>query len=163
MDRKCAICGENFEPRTANQKYCSETCRKIKKAEKNRKYRAANKEKIVEKNRKYYAANKEKIVEWNRKCRAANKEKIVAENHFEMEKTCPVCGKKFTPAQIYQVYCSRQCFNKRHEKRKYEKPSLNENICKADECGLSYGKYMALVSMGKTYEEILKMQGRSAS
>lgn len=146
MDRKCAVCGETFSPNAGNQKYCSETCRKIKKAEYHHNY--------------YYPANKEKIAEYHRKYYAENKEKFVAANHFETEKTCPVCGKKFTPARIYQVYCSRQCFNKRNEKRKYEKPSLNENICKADECGLSYGKYMALVSMGKTYEEILTMQGR---
>ena len=82
--------------------------------------------------------------------------------HIETEKVCSVCGKKFTTSRSYQVYCSRQCFSKRNEKRRYEKQSLNENIRKADECGLSYGKYVALVSSGKTYEEILQMRRRNA-
>ena len=106
-----------------------------------------------------------------------------------MEKICAICGKNFTPLHGNRKYCSADCSEKAHlaqasenalrryylkksknkmQKKRVEseiqkvraKSKLNENICKADECGLSYGKYMALVSMGKTYEEILAMQRR---
>ncbi len=104
-----------------------------------------------------------------------------------MEKVCPLCGKNFSPSHGNRKYCSAECSEKAHlnqacanalrryylkkrqkknpkkPKRRYEKPSFNENIRKADECGLSYGKYMALVFMGKSYEEILTMQGGNAS
>lgn len=49
---------------------------KDKVAEKKRKYNEANKDKIAERKRKYYEANREKIEERQRKYREANSEKI---------------------------------------------------------------------------------------
>jgi len=107
-----------------------------------------------------------------------------------MEKVCPLCGKKFIPLHGNRKYCSAECSETAHlaqasenamrryflakkaktkcKKKRMEseiqkvraESKLNENIRKADDCGLSYGKYMAFVFMGKTYEEILAMQGR---
>ena len=47
-----------------------------KRYESQRRYRAANKEKVAESQRRYRAANKEKVAESQRRYRAANKEKV---------------------------------------------------------------------------------------
>ncbi len=71
--KTCSICGE--------EKPLEEFCKgknqcKACKAEYNRKWYAANREKVIESQRKYYAANSEKALEYNRKWYAANREKI---------------------------------------------------------------------------------------
>lgn len=44
-------------------------------AERNRRYREANKEALAERNRRYYEANKEALAEYQRRYREVNKEK----------------------------------------------------------------------------------------
>ena len=65
----CKVCINEHQ-----RKYKAANREKIK--EKDRKYRSANREKIREQNRKYYAANREQISEHHRKYKAANREQI---------------------------------------------------------------------------------------
>jgi hypothetical protein len=50
--------------------------KRARRAERNRQYYEANKEKVAEVNRQYYEANKEKVAETKRQYREANKEKL---------------------------------------------------------------------------------------
>ena len=80
ITRVCRKCGQEkplsefVKDKTCALGY-SHTCKQCN-AERNRKWRAANPEKVLECKRKRYAANPEKVREYNRKWRAANPEKI---------------------------------------------------------------------------------------
>ena len=81
ITRVCRKCGQEkplsefVKDKTCALGY-SHTCKQCN-AERNRKWRAANPEKIREYKRKRYAANPEKVREYNRKWRAANPEKVL--------------------------------------------------------------------------------------
>ena len=80
ITRVCRKCGQEkplsefVKDKTCALGY-SHTCKQCN-AERNRKWRAANPEKIREYKRKRYAANPEKVLEYNRKRYAANPEKV---------------------------------------------------------------------------------------
>ena len=80
ITRVCRKCGQEkplsefVKDKTRELGY-SYTCKQCN-AERNRKWRAANPEKVRECNRKWRAANPEKALEYNRKWRAANPEKV---------------------------------------------------------------------------------------
>jgi len=80
ITRVCRKCGQEkplsefVKDKTCALGY-SHTCKQCN-AERNRKWRAANPEKVLECKRKRYAANPEKVLEYNRKWCAANPEKI---------------------------------------------------------------------------------------
>ena len=80
ITRVCRKCGQEkplsefVKDKTCALGY-SHTCKQCN-AERNRKWRAANPEKVLECKRKQYAANPEKVREYNRKWCAANPEKI---------------------------------------------------------------------------------------
>ena len=81
ITRVCRKCGQEKPlEEFAKDKECvlghSHICKQCK-AERNRKWRAANPEKVLEYKRKRYAANPEKARERNRKWRAANPEKVL--------------------------------------------------------------------------------------
>ena len=81
ITRVCRKCGQEkplsefVKDKTCALGY-SHTCKQCN-AERNRKWRAANPEKIREYKRKRYAANPEKVREYNRKWCAANPEKVL--------------------------------------------------------------------------------------
>ena len=73
ITRVCRKCGQEKPlEEFAKDKECvlghSHICKQCK-AERNRKWRAANPEKVLEYKRKRYAANPEKVLEYNRKWR----------------------------------------------------------------------------------------------
>ena len=80
ITRVCRKCGQEkplsefVKDKTCALGY-SHTCKQCN-AERNRKWRAANPEKVLEYKRKRYAANPEKMREYNRKRYAANPEKM---------------------------------------------------------------------------------------
>lgn len=80
ITRVCRKCGQEkplsefVKDKTCALGY-SHTCKQCN-AERNRKWRAANPEKVLECKRKRYAANPEKVRECNRKWCAANPEKM---------------------------------------------------------------------------------------
>ena len=84
ITRVCRKCGQEkplsefVKDKTCALGY-SHTCKQCN-AERNRKWRAANPEKIREYKRKRYAANPEKVREYNRKWCAANPEKVLEYN-----------------------------------------------------------------------------------
>ena len=81
ITRVCRKCGQEkplsefVKDKTCALGY-SHTCKQCN-AERNRKWRAANPEKVLECKRKRYAANPEKVREYNRKWYAANPEKVL--------------------------------------------------------------------------------------
>ena len=81
ITRVCRKCGQEkplsefVKDKTCALGY-SHTCKQCN-AERNRKWRAANPEKVLEYNRKWRAANPEKVLEYNRKWCAANPEKVL--------------------------------------------------------------------------------------
>ena len=81
ITRVCRKCGQEkplsefVKDKTCALGY-SHTCKQCN-AERNRKWRAANPEKVLECKRKRYAANPEKVREYNRKWCAANPEKVL--------------------------------------------------------------------------------------
>lgn len=84
ITRVCRKCGQEKPlEEFAKDKECvlghSHICKQCK-AERNRKWRAANPEKAREYKRKRYAANPEKVREYNRKWCAANPEKVLERN-----------------------------------------------------------------------------------
>lgn len=84
ITRVCRKCGQEkplsefVKDKTCALGY-SHTCKQCN-AERNRKWRAANPEKVLECKRKRYAANPEKVREYNRKWCAANPEKVRERN-----------------------------------------------------------------------------------
>ena len=84
ITRVCRKCGQEkplsefVKDKTCALGY-SHTCKQCN-AERNRKWRAANPEKIREYKRKRYAANPEKVREYKRKRYAANPEKVLEYN-----------------------------------------------------------------------------------
>ena len=84
ITRVCRKCGQEKPlEEFAKDKECvlghSHICKQCK-AERNRKWRAANPEKVLEYKRKRYAANPEKAREYKRKRYAANPEKVLERN-----------------------------------------------------------------------------------
>ena len=84
ITRVCRKCGQEkplsefVKDKTCALGY-SHTCKQCN-AERNRKWRAANPEKVLECKRKRYAANPEKVLEYKRKRYAANPEKVRERN-----------------------------------------------------------------------------------
>ena len=102
--------------RAANKEKVAESQRryraanKEKAAEYQRRYRAANKEKVAEYQRRYYAANKEKVAESQRRYYAANKEKV-AESKQALKAARAAAGLTQTQAaEILGVGQSTICY-----------------------------------------------------
>lgn len=100
---------------------------------------------------------------------------------FEICK-CPECGKEFLPKIYNQIYCSKKCSNhatnrkkdsfyqqsvskktpkfhlverpKNQDTQRQKEENFNRTISEAEQCGLSYGYYTAMLRMGKTFEEL---------
>lgn len=133
----CPICGKMFAPKPC-EKYCSDECR----------------------HEAQYLRNK--FARLNRVKPAKPTAK------------CAHCGQEFTPRDPRNIYCSKPCAEAAHnlqrEQARAERESLaNEPVkpaprksdkslaewCKeARECNLDYGNYRALITSGKTFEEL---------
>ncbi len=93
-EKTCPICGKTFTAERRNQKYCCRNCS-------NKAYRR-NQKKATQ---AYLARLKE------------------GKTPFA-ERTCPVCGRQFTPSVANQKCCSGICSHERHklnDRRNYEK------------------------------------------
>lgn len=73
-------------------------------------------------------------------------------------KKCEVCGKEFKPVNGSQKCCSPECSIGERRRKTNAKPappkSLAEWCKEARECNLDYGNYRALITSGKTFEEL---------
>jgi hypothetical protein len=66
-------------------------------AERNRAYREANRDKVAERQRAYYEANRDKVAEWNRAYREAKKRAQVMDGHgtqssYDAGCRCDICN-----------------------------------------------------------------------
>ena len=151
----CPVCGKTFETNIPHQKYCSYDCRLDKNLQKECAF-------CGKKFLPTYSFNKYCSVECRR-----NAAKYV---HTVEVKTCAYCGEEFKPATNFVKYCSVECQRKANDKKKHEeyaspfaKPKesfLDKRIEEANACGLSYGYYIALRRLGKTFEELKATYGR---
>ena len=127
-DKKvCPICGRTVNRPGTTAKYCSLECR-AKADKRNAELKRAKR-------------NSEDV--YSRKCR--------------------YCGKNFHTTVPTRKYCSTQCHNqavlnresKQKETRAEREARQNRLIDEAEQCGLSYGHYVAqLRFFGKTFEEL---------
>lgn len=73
-------------------------------------------------------------------------------------KKCEVCGKEFKPVNGSQKCCSPECSIGERRRKTHAKSappkSLAEWCREANECNLDYGNYRALITSGKTFEEL---------
>lgn len=73
---------------------------------------------------------------------------------------CPNCKKEFVWKNHLQEkrFCSTRCENDYKARFPNGDPSapksLDQWVKEADECGMDYGNYRALIGMGRTYEEL---------
>lgn len=138
----CKICGKEFEASYKRTKLCSAECKK--------------------ENKKLYARNQ--AIERKEK----NRELMGT-------KFCVVCGKEFSARNWNQKTCSRKCFkeharktdaiNKKKKKEEVVKvknersrkqiASVQDNQ-KAQEAGMSYGKYALIPYLAKQSKEMAK-------
>ena len=145
---KCIRCGKEFLSRTAKKKYCSEECKKTAVVIK---CKICDEEfTTTDRRRKYCSEECRKLGnniqanEYNKKHKPKKKKYI-----------CAQCHKPFL-AWRFRKFCSAEC-QQESQKRpasKYASGTFEENVRRADECGLSYGKYMAALRLGKTFEEL---------
>lgn len=135
--KNCPVCGKEFKTPYSRKNYCSSACTD-----------------------------------------KAYQERLAKERVAFHVKNCPVCGTEFTTSNSTRIYCSKRCCNvasrgglteeerrqKERERRAREraaelnrptpKKSLAQWAREADECGLDYGTYRALLNMGRTFEEL---------
>ena len=152
--KKCAICGKEFEYNGKHIKYCSEECA----------YEA-----LKARNRKQYYKNKGQIYddtppetydgtppEFVRKCAICGKEFEVHSNHkkYCSEKCAYEAIKARNRKQYYKNKIQREIYDEMSMELQKKKVPLEQLIKESQELGISYGKYRALLNMGKTYEEL---------
>ena len=145
MEKICPYCREKFTTSNICKIYCSAECK--------------------------IAANNEK---------ARGRKRPEQKKTTLIEKVCVNCGKKFLTTKPNKKLCSDKCAAERSEKQKrlhsspalkkerkkisavqrlmknYHSPTLDESIRRADELGISYGKYKAFLMLGKTFEDLRK-------
>lgn len=97
--KRCAFCGENFEPKTPNQMYCSSKCKRSVKTE--CEYCGNDIIRYKRKDNVYYCGSK---------CAALHTGRAVL-------RQCPTCGEEFTATKAdielgWGKYCSKECANK---------------------------------------------------
>lgn len=139
---RCKICGREFESSCKHAQLCSEECRKENKKIHSKKHAD--------------------------KCKEQNRALMGT-------RICTVCGKEFSPKNWNQKVCSKECVpeNRRKrdaikkQKKKEEKVKVKnkrrrkiiplvQDSLKAQEAGMSYGKYAAIPYLAKQSEEMAK-------
>ena len=129
--KTCLFCGTEFEADHLSKQYCSETCKKSAKRQKNIERGitteyvktceyCGNEFKTTHPSTKYcdnckIEARKSKKREWQKTNRDEMRKyrtgKRKAEKPVYEDKLCPVCGTVFTPKYYNQVYCCEKCLN----------------------------------------------------
>ena len=138
--KKCLMCGAEFEARPLNRKYCSEGCvlkAKLQQAAESRELSRDYRLKKQEHRRRFYEVEEKPLIR---------------------ARKCEYCGKSYIPKNNYQKYCSKSCQKKATANKvpaaKTARSHLEEMVMQATMCGLSYGKYKAALSQGKTFEQL---------
>lgn len=123
--KNCIWCGKEFDPYSPFQKYCSDTCHKLRDADYTLQKSRDGKTRVCEicgnelpKFRHRYCSDK---------CR--NRSSAIREgtclDHGLLTKTCVICGKEFQTYKSRKITCSEECSKKRRNRRKrpynYEK------------------------------------------
>lgn len=149
---KCEYCGKQFtQPhrRGRERKYCSEECRR--QADKDNK-----RIKYVGKRQTHCALCGVELPKYKTKfcssqcaSRYNNIQKGIIEDHGELTKTCPVCGKTFKTWKSRQIVCSTECSTKRKNRAEYHTDEQKEKRKEHDR-----QKYLNTHPNAKTQDEI---------
>lgn len=155
--KKCEICGEEFTPKTSNQKLCGKpecTLAKKRKTVKQSKLKAKLKKlgqkveelqprKCIICGEQFIPKNKDQLLCGKPECRkeraSRQKRGIPDEDYINLvgvyehqvkgeNKVCPFCGKPFVTSVWNQQYCSREC-EQNAIKLKNSNCFLNERVC----------------------------------
>ena len=113
---KCLYCQKEFVPNIGAgrpKKYCSGECRRNADRDNKRINYVGKRENICIQCGKELPKFKTKYC--SHRCELIYKGAI--QDHGELKKICPVCGKEFETWKSYQVTCSKECSKKRHNSR----------------------------------------------
>ncbi len=141
-EKKCKMCGKPFLVTSHlqnHQKYCDE-CKPVAIREANRKLKKAKRDKLRA------AKLAEAVAEEPKK----QNDLLAQDSYHEDAATVS----KINPSLTVTKATSPHCIFKKHKRK--DDTNLKNMIKEAAECGLSYGKYVALLNSGKTYEELKK-------
>lgn len=179
IKKACPICGKTFLTELISVKYCSDECHKV--ANKMRKIKNAEcKDKGLPGTAKCAICGKDffkrgPAIYCSEQCRAEGKKTTDMHRHAKeankplLTKKCLNCGKTFPTIDPQRKFCTQTCrdiwvaeaFGELKKKRRKQVTSaqqqakLDDLIQQAEQCGLSYGKYMAQIRFfGKTFEEL---------
>jgi predicted nucleic acid-binding Zn ribbon protein len=72
--RRCVVCNQWYEPKTYNQKTCSQVCRNIRRKEQRKKYNKDKAEHLQTYRKDYYQKNKDKMKSTTAKWYQSHKE-----------------------------------------------------------------------------------------
>ena len=135
MEKECSICGNLFESKAWNAKYCNK-CKIIKEREWKKKAHYNNRDEILKKRRDYYRKNKEKHKKRIIKYREDNREKCLErqkqhyyENREKYKKLNKIRYKKNREDILKQQrdYYNKTINERRKQKREYNKrPEVKE-------------------------------------
>jgi len=171
----CQNCGKKFKPYRLTQKFCSRKCAVAFHAEEYRKRRREERGAIVKKCERCGAEYKpssnhqkfcpkcsttvinERTEGYNRlmrEARAAEKLKRIARAEKEADERAKIAA--------MPVIRLKGCGDGSEPPPVKIKPKTHLELMmkEAAECGLSYGKYLAALKMGKTYEELKNQYGK---
>ena len=178
MERECFYCGVHFEPQFEEQHYCSAECFIADNEDFPPPYLPYAR--TCMHCGKTFLPIRKKQLYCSVKCRneAGEKRRDVRRKIRKnvVIKKCAICGKEFEVHSNHKKYCSEKCayeaIKARNRKQYYKnkiqreiydemsmelqkkKVPLEQLIKESQELGISYGKYRALLNMGKTYEEL---------
>ena len=163
---KCEYCGAEFEPRSWNQKYCSEECQQAN----NNLLRQVWEAKAVPKEKtclhcgvKFTGKPSQKYCSRSCKEKAHQKREQEKIKVVKVKKSCLNCGREYLTDDAGDSFCSTRCsleyhgqVERKHSKNRSDR-QLSEIVREARECNLDYGAYRAYLNMGKTFEELKEL------
>lgn len=132
MQKKCLVCGKEFEPPKKNSVCC---CKEF--TPRNIRIQCCSKECSKQYIKQYYSYNREKILNQNKQYQAKHKEyyKEYNKKYSEQHKTyhnriCPICGTHFTTTHSRILTCSKECQKKykRIKDQEYLNKRYKDNI-----------------------------------
>lgn len=134
MNKVCPICGNEFEPKHGNQKYCSRECVRVAKIESVKTYYQTHKEQRKVYKKAYYQAHKVQCKAYHKAYYRTHKEqykvynKAYYQTHKKQRKSyskayyyahkkapeyvikvCLTCGSEFKTKPGNKKYCSPEC------------------------------------------------------
>ena len=160
---KCEYCGKEFEPRSWNQKYCSEECQQAN----NNLLMQVWEAKAVPKEKtcshcggKFTGKPSQKYCSRSCKEKAHQKREQEKLKVVKVKKSCLNCGREYLTDDAEVCFCSTRCsleyhglVPREHSKNRSGR-QLSDIVREARECNLDYGTYRAYLNMGKTFEEL---------